>query len=407
MPAILTAMSLVVRGGTLSGLAVTARLAKLGHRVTLVTDGAPLGTRWAATEGPDSNQVDALPQLVALPATWRDVFKKSGGHLVAELNRAGLALVEAPPVEHRFHDGTTLALPAERGEQFHAISHRFGVPVAERWRDLLDDLDAAWTARRAFGIDRPDLPHSKAEQRQLWLDRSLVALADRLDHPQLSNLVTDLGPIRGTHSPDAPALLATTLVLDRTFGRWQLVDAQGMGQRASRLVELLAARVLERGVAVLDTSDVAAAADCRPHARTRWPHRAPRAALRPVITHDVREGDGVLSMREIVEHTATGPVTTWLRPLPDGVLTTTHDHRHGTPDPDWGLAPDSARAWLRRTPIVDDTPAASACSPAGNEPWAELASAALAVYELHERLTGEDCRPTNRDFRGSRLVARP
>ena len=42
---------------------------------------------------------------------------------------------------------------------------------------------------------------------------------------------------------------------------------------------------------------------------------------------------------------------------------------------------------------------ASAASPAGPEPWAQLGSAALAVYELHERLTGEDSRPTNVAFR--------
>ncbi|NHB83989.1 hypothetical protein G7085_03070 [Tessaracoccus sp. HDW20] len=39
----------------------------------------------------------------------------------------------------------------------------------------------------------------------------------------------------------------------------------------------------------------------------------------------------------------------------------------------------------------------------GPEPWAELGSAALAVYALHERLTGEDCRPTNRAFTLPRL----
>ena len=248
------AMSLVVRGATLSGLAVAARLAKLGHRVELATDGEPLGGRWAATAGPEGHLVDALPQLVSLPATWRDVFKKSGGHLVAELNRAGLALVEAPPVEHRFPDGTALELPAERGAQFHAISNRFGEPAAARWRDLVDDLDAVWTARRAFGIDGPELPVDRAGRRRLWLGRTLVDLADRLDHPQLSRLVSDLGPALGTRSAAAPAVLATAHVLDRTFGRWQLVDGDGRGQRASLLVELLAARVSERKVDVVEHS---------------------------------------------------------------------------------------------------------------------------------------------------------
>lgn len=400
-------MSLVVHGATLSGLAVAARMAKLGHDVVLVTDGAPLGGRWAPTEGPDGHLVDAMPQIVSLPATWRDVFKKSGGHLVTELNRAGLELIEAPPVEHRFLDGTMLALPAERGAQFHAVSHAFGVPAAERWRDLLDELDKVWTARRTFGINNPGPPDDKSGRQQLWLDRTLADLADRLDHPQLSRLITDLPPINGTHSPKAPALLAASFVLDRTFGRWQLVDVEGRGQRASYLIDLLATRAAERGVRFVEHTDEVASVNCLPHTVGQWFRPAPHPALRPTISHELRPDDGTASVQEIVDHTAGGPVSTWLRPVADGVLASTHDHRDGTPNLAWGLAPDNARSWLRRTPIINDVPAASACSPAGNDGWAELASAALAVYEMHERLTGEDCRPTNRSFRGSKLNQRP
>lgn len=404
--AIVAAMSLVVHGATLAGLAAAARLAKLGHEVELVTGGGPLGGRWAATEGPAAHVADALPQLVSLPATWRDVFKKSGGHLVTELNRAGLELVEAPPVEHRFPDGTVLELPAERGAQFHAISHRFGAAAATRWRDLLDDLDGVWAARRRFGINNPDLPQDADGRRQLWLDHTLADVADRLQHPQLARLMADLGPINGTRSPAAPALLAVSFVLARTFGLWQLTDSAGRGQRASLLVELLVNRVVERGVTVVEHSDAGPAVDCRPRAAGPWWRASPRPALRPAISHELREGNGTGSIREVVDHTGNGPVTTWLRPVGDGVLASTHDHRRGTADVNWGLAPDNARTWLRRTPIFDGVLAASACSPAGNDAWAELASAALAVYELHERLTGEDCRPTNKAFRGSKLAGK-
>lgn len=400
-------MSLVVRGATLAGLAAAARLAKLGHDVVLQTDGEPLGGRGAPTKGPGGHLVDAMPQLVSLPATWRDVFKKSGGHLVTELNRRGLQLVEAPPVEHFFEDGTQLDLPAERGAQFHAVSHVFGAPAASRWRDLLDGLDDVWAARRTFGINNPGLPTDEQGAEQLWLERTLPNLADRLDHPQLGRLVTDLGPISGTASGRAPALLATSLVLDRKFGRWQLIDDEGNGQRASHLVDMLIARGVERGVRTAARADANTAIDCRPLAPAGWFRRAPKPALRPAITHVVRPPDGTTSTREVVDHTATGPVTTWLRPVPDGVLASTHDHRAGTPDLAWGLSAHSASGWLRRTPIIEDVPRASSCSPAGNDAWAELASAALAVYEMHERITGEDCRPTNRAFTGSKLVQRP
>ena len=39
---------------------------------------------------------------------------------------------------------------------------------------------------------------------------------------------------------------------------------------------------------------------------------------------------------------------------------------------------------------------ASASSPGGSEPWAQLLSGALATYAAHEFLTGDDIRPTNK-----------
>ena len=88
---------------------------------------------------------------------------------------------------------------------------------------------------------------------------------------------------------------------------------------------------------------------------------------------------------------------TWRQPTVDGVQQLIWDYTRPHRDAAWGLEPGSARAVLRRRPVVAEQLTASACSLAGPEPWAELASAALAVYELHERLTGEDCRPSNRN----------
>ena len=139
-------------------------------------------------------------------------------------------------------------------------------------------------------------------------------------------------------SPDAPALLALPLSVERTFGRWRLVDAGGAVQPSTRLVGLLADRLAERGVVVAEEAEGAVDIDA-----------APPAGWRPATA--------------------------------------------------------SAEDWLARVPIVGEGGAlrASAASPAGPEPWAQLGSAALAVYALHERLTGEDPRPTNVDFRLPRL----
>ncbi len=311
---------LTVRGATLSAMAAAARLARLGHDVTLVTGGAPLGDGWG-DDGP-----------LLLPAAWRDLFKKSGAHLVTVLNAAGLELAAAPPAEHPLPDGSSLRLPAERGAQFRAVAAAFGEGEAARWRDLIDDIDEVWAAFRRHALEGTAPVATPGQRAALWLDRTVGEAAARLRSP-LAGLV-----LAQAESPDAPALLALPLSVERTFGRWRLVDAGGAVQPSTRLVGLLADRLAERGVVVAEEAEGAVDIDA-----------APPAGWRPATA--------------------------------------------------------SAEDWLARVPIVDEGGAlrASAASPAGPEPWAQLGSAALAVYALHERLTGEDPRPTNVDFRLPRL----
>lgn len=397
-------MDITVQGGTLAGMAAAARLARLGHRVALVTDGTPLGGRWAAAVGPEGELVDALPQVIRLPATWRDLFKKSGGHLQAELNRGGLELVPAPPAEHRFTDGTILVLPSDRGGSTRAVENTFGTAVAHHWRALSEELPTVWAAYRRHALEGIAPVTGKAHRRSLWLDRSLADVAEGLG-PQLGRLVTDLGP-----TPDSPALHAVALHVDQLFGRWQLVGTDGLPRRAGTLLDLLAERLTERGVTVTDVApatDPDGTVDCRPYLPAgRLFRQGPQPAPAPHISHalDTRAdlADGI---SEVVDHSHARPLTTWHRPTAHGVLVSTHDHRHTTPAPAWGANAPTSAQWLRRSPVAgtDGTLRASSTSPAGAAPWAELGSAALAVYELHERLTGQDSRPTNKDFRAPRL----
>lgn len=310
----------IVRGATLSAMAAAARLSRLGHEVTLMTEGAALGTGWS-DDGP-----------LLLPAAWRDLFKKSGAHLVTALNAAGLELAAAPPAEHSLLDGTLFALPSERGAQYRAVTAAFGADEAARWRDLIDDLDDVWAAFRRHALEGTAPVETAAHRSALWLDRTVDEVAERLRSP-LAGLVRALADDGG-----APALAALPLSVERTFGRWQLVDAEGAPQPSTRLAGLLAERLAERGVRVVEETEGAVDIDAVP---------------------------------------------------PTG----------------WRARTTSAEEWLGRVPVVgaDGVLRASAASLAGPEPWAQLGSAALAVYALHERLTGEDPRPTNVDFRLPRL----
>lgn len=205
-PATLTGM-VAIRGATLAGVAAAARLSRLGHDVTLHTAGVRPGGRWT----PDSHQdhaVDAMPQVITLPAAWRDVFKKSG-RAFDPLARAGLRLVAAPPAVHRFADGSELELPTERGAQYHALAARYGDAVAARWRTLLDDADDVWLAARRAGVEAPHRPESR-EAATLWLDRTLTDLADRITsssgtHPPGPQVLRRHIVAQGSGHPGNPA----------------------------------------------------------------------------------------------------------------------------------------------------------------------------------------------------------
>src|SRR5690606_38178791 len=95
-----------VVGGGFAGMAVSARLAKLGHQVHLLERSTTLGGA-LATESLDGFTWDSGPTTTLLPAVVRDLFRKSGRPLEREVDLQPLDLVR----EHRFEDGTHLRLP--------------------------------------------------------------------------------------------------------------------------------------------------------------------------------------------------------------------------------------------------------------------------------------------------------
>lgn len=404
--------AITVRGATLAGIAASLRLARVGHAVTLVDAG--FGGHWT-TDCPEP--ASSLPGTLSLRAAWMDLLRKSGRPFDAELARHGLSLVPAPPTRHRFADGLDLALPDERGAQQHAIAAAFGEGPAQRWCDLLDDADRLWQRLRADGLERPAPERlTRAERRDLWAGRDLDWLAARLGEPHLASIVRDLGPLAGAGNAGAPALLVSRASVDRRFSRWHLADAvTGLPRPTGDLFAVLRERLDVRGVhlGTQDPGDADAVVDCAPAAPDgRWARALARPAWAPAVRRfslaasDLSAADLPSGERfaHLVDHTDSGPVVRWTARRADGTAEILeHDHTRRRRDLAWGLAPDSWRAWVSRpglrVPGADAAWRASASSPGGNEPWAELLSAALVVYDVHARLTGEDIRPANRDYR--------
>ena len=424
---------MIVVGGASAGMAAAARLAKAGHPVQLHERAPALGGRWRARDEPGVGLVDAAPAVLGFPAPWRDLFRKSGRPLEAELARTGHELVPAAPVRYRFADGSELVLPTERGEQYAALQHTYGPAVAGRWRDLLDALDDVWQTLRPLGLehelrDRRQL--SRPVRARLAARRSLAALAGDIDEPHLGALVRSVAWRHGSVPEQTPAWVGVDLSVSRRFGHWQLRPAdparhpQDTG-RSSVLTEALAGRLTTRRVdvrldstverleiddgravgvrtgdgklhpaaAVVVTCDPWSLADqLLPPGSDRGLQRDVRRlrpAGAPAVSHTLVD-EACAEVTETVELSAEGvPVVSYRRPVPDGTVVSRHDHGLSHPDPGSGVAWHGFRGWLRRPPVVTAVGGlytASPSSAAGNGPSQTVLSGALASYACHDEL---------------------
>lgn len=431
MPAESGRFDVIVIGATLAGLAAAARLAKAGHRVALATDGNPAGGIWAVrplSPGADSPLIDDAPAVITLPAAWRDLFRKSGRPMDAELARGGWELVPAPPAIHRFPDGTELILPTDRGEQFAAISSTLGESAARTWRDFVDDLDQVWQALRPLGLESElhgRFQLTRSIESIMKRGKSLDRLANELGHPVLTAMVRDTAYLLGSEPRQTPAHCAVELSVLRRFGRWVLRRSDGSeAGRTSALIEILMGRLETRKVIMIDdpvseiminddgraagivtaTGPVAAqAVICTldpqetldllgtqalgPQRRTL---RRMRPAAAPAVTATNKPGPGTAQVQEIVEHrTGIGPLITVNRYAGETGIELTYDYANTRPDWRHGVAWQGFGNWLVRPPIRGPVPGlyqAGPYSAAGPGLSQTLLSGALASYACHDGL---------------------
>ncbi|MFV0451122.1 MAG: hypothetical protein ACK5LS_02585 [Propioniciclava sp.] len=232
--------------------------------------------------------------------------------------------------------------PTDRGHLWYADRDALGPVAADAWRSFVDAADDTWQALRPLGLES-ELAAAVATRAALDPRRSLADAARRLPHPVLQDRVLSLAEDYEQRPADLPSWLVSRFSVHRTFGRWRLLGPAGERRPASDLVDVLIDRLTDRDVRVVDT---AGGAPVRVETRDpghRW-HRPRR----------LRRSDS------FVDQLLARPGTR-------------------TEDP----------ACFH----------ASASSPAGREPWAQLLSGALAAYAVHRLTTGEDVRPGS-DARG-------
>ncbi|MFC1435850.1 phytoene desaturase family protein [Streptacidiphilus sp. N1-3] len=219
---------IVVIGAGMGGLAAAARLATVGHRVTVCEAGPTHGGMVGQFEK-DGFRFDTGPTLLTLPAVYRDLMLKTGRTRLEDE-------VELRPVEpgsvHLLPDRSRVALAnASRAKVVQALDEALGPGVGSRWGDLLERGRGVWEATRRPLLEEPLPDDPSALHRDPYVParrgpfarppRSCAEVAAReLRHPGLTALLDEYALRFGLDPRQAPASLTVLPYMEQSFGVW-------------------------------------------------------------------------------------------------------------------------------------------------------------------------------------------
>lgn len=237
-----------VVGGGFGGLASAARLAKLGHDVTLLEASGSLGGA-LTTEAQDGFSWDAGPTSTLLPAVVRDLFRKSGRPLEKEVDLVALDLLR----EHRFEDGTRLRLPGgTRGAQLAAFDD-LAPGLGQEWVDHVESFNEDWEVLRRGYFEVPWTPDSLPREvaRRLGSRENLHRRLRRTFRDERLALVAGHPFVSDGHDlRNVPAWAGLQAYLEQRFDGWTIPGG------LAGLTVALERRLATRGVTVLRDSPV-------------------------------------------------------------------------------------------------------------------------------------------------------
>ena len=242
-------MRVTVVGGGFGGLASAARLAKLGHEVTLLERLPRLGGALVPTTVGDWSWDTTSSML--LPAVVRDLFRKSGRPIERELELVPLELVR----EHVFEDASVLRLPGEsRAAQLEAFD-ALGPGLGQQWVDHVASYADDWEVLRRAYLEVPWTPDALPKEVAARLDSREVLhrrLKRRFKDERLRQVAAHPFVAEGHDPRNVPAWAGLVAYLEQRFGAWAVEG--GTGVLADALTARLATRrvVVETGVTVED-----------------------------------------------------------------------------------------------------------------------------------------------------------
>lgn len=236
-------MRVVVIGGGLGGAASAARLAKLGHRVTVVERLEHLGGAVGFLEK-DGYRWDTGPTSTPLPAVLRDLFTKSGRPLHRELD-----LVPIEPMrEHRFQDGSAVAMPSgSRTAQREAVETGLGGGLGDAWIRYTDQFAAQWDLLRPDYLEHTYVSEQASDETRTLLQtrNTMSRVLNKAFKDERMRSLASFQVVFDGHDPrNVPSWMGIMAYIEQSFGMWTVPG--GMGGLAAALTE----RLDERGVEI-------------------------------------------------------------------------------------------------------------------------------------------------------------
>ena len=234
-------MRVVVVGGGLGGTATAARLAKLGHEVTLLEATDRLGGA-LRLETEDGFAWDVGAHSTLLPAVLRDLFRKSGRPAEKEIDLQPVEVIRT----HRFEDGSSVDVPGgSRAAQIHAFD-ALGPGLGERWADHVASYAEVWETLRRGYFEVPRASGDRDVDRILG-DRTMLARRLKKDFKdeRLRLVAGHRFVAEGHDLRNVPAWLGIWSYVEQRFGAWTIPCG------FATISDALARRLATRKVTVL------------------------------------------------------------------------------------------------------------------------------------------------------------
>ena len=239
----------VVVGAGVGGLAAAARLAALGHDVTVCEAQDTVGGKLGLLER-DGFRFDTGPSLLTLPHVFTDLFEDTGGW------PADLELSRLDPVaRYRFADGTAFDAAADLDAFCAGLDAALGPGNGDDWRRFTARAAEVWRATRGPFLESPldgartMLRLAARQPRDIATiapGRTLRSLGRRyLRDPRLRMHLDRYATYTGSDPRRAPAALAVVPYVEQAYGGWYVPG----GLR--RIGDALHERALERGAVVV------------------------------------------------------------------------------------------------------------------------------------------------------------